>query len=312
MGPLKQRREQKPPWLRRSLPRGSKSRAIHALIRGNRLHTVCEEALCPNMGECFSRGTATFLILGSVCTRSCRFCAIAHGKPVPPDPKEPARVAGAVREMGLDYVVVTSVTRDDLPDGGASHFTETILAVREESPEARVEILIPDFQGNHRALFSVISARPDVLNHNIETVPRLYGVVRPEASYRRSLALLEKVKKESPKMPVKSGLMLGLGETSEEISRTLSDLVHAGCDIVTLGQYLQPSKRNLPVDRFVPPHEFDEWRETALGMGFAGVVSGPLVRSSYKAGELYRTVAEKRHRESVVYGMQEREKSGSV
>ena len=312
MGPLKQKREQKPPWLRRSLPRGSKSRAVHALIRGNRLHTVCEEALCPNMGECFSRGTATFLILGSVCTRSCRFCAISHGKPVPPDPKEPARVAGAVREMGLDYLVVTSVTRDDLTDGGASHFIETILAIREKSPQARVEILIPDFQGDHQALSSVISTRPDVLNHNIETVPRLYGVVRPEASYRRSLALLERVKKESPEMPVKSGLMLGLGETSEEISRTLSDLVHAGCNIVTLGQYLQPSKRNLPVERFVPPDEFDEWRETALGMGFAGVVSGPLVRSSYKAGELYRTVAEKRHRESVVYGMQEREKSGSV
>ena len=312
MCPLKQTREQKPPWLRRSLPRGSKTRAVRALIRGNRLHTVCEEALCPNMGECFSRGTATFLILGSLCTRSCRFCAISYGKPVPPDPKEPARVAGAVREMGLDYLVVTSVTRDDLPDGGASHFIETILAIREKSPKAHVEILIPDFQGDHRALSSVISARPDVLNHNIETVPRLYSAVRPEASYRRSLALLERVKKESPEMPVKSGLMLGLGETSEEINLTLSDLADAGCDIVTLGQYLQPSKRNLPVDRFVPPHEFDEWRETALGMSFAGVVSGPLVRSSYKAGELYRTVVEKRHRESVVYGMQEREKSGSV
>jgi len=308
----KQTRAQKPPWLRRSLPRRNDSRAIHALIRQNRLHTVCEEALCPNRGECFSRGTATFLILGSVCTRNCRFCAIVHGKPAPPDPKEPGRVAGAARKMGLDYLVVTSVTRDDLPDGGASRFTETILAVREESPEARVEILIPDFQGDHRVLSSVISARPDVLNHNIETVPRLYPAVRPEASYRRSLALLESAKKEFPEMPVKSGMMLGLGETPEEISRTLRDLAHAGCDIVTLGQYLQPSKHNLPVERFVPPHEFDEWRAIALAMGFAGAVSGPLVRSSYKAGELYRAVAEKRHRESVVYGMQEREKSGSV
>ena len=288
-----QTRVQKPGWLRKGLPRGSECRAVRNLIKKNRLHTVCEEALCPNIGECFSRGTATFLIMGSVCTRDCRFCAMTHGRPDPPDPEEPARVAGAAREMGLDYLVVTSVTRDDLPDGGASFFADTITRIREALPKARVEVLIPDFQGDPQALNSVIRARPDVLNHNIETVPRLYPAARPDASYLRSLALLESVKKEAPQMPVKSGIMLGLGETSDEIAQTLHDLVNAGCDILTLGQYLQPSKRNLPVQRFVHPDEFDEWRLAALEMGFSGVVSGPLVRSSYHADTLYRTVVKK-------------------
>ncbi|MDO9516022.1 MAG: lipoyl synthase, partial [Syntrophales bacterium] len=280
-------------WLRKGLPRGAECRAVRTLIKKNRLHTVCEEALCPNIGECFSRGTATFLIMGSVCTRGCRFCAMTHGRPAPCDPEEPARVAGAAREMGLDYLVVTSVTRDDLPDGGASFFADTITRIREDLPKARVEVLIPDFQGDPQALTSVIRARPDVLNHNIETVPRLYPAVRPDASYPRSLALLESVKKEVPEMPVKSGIMLGLGETSSEINQTLCDLANAGCDILTLGQYLQPSKKNLPVERFVHPDEFDEWRVAALEMGFSGVVSGPLVRSSYHAGDLYRTMVEK-------------------
>ncbi len=281
---------QKPPWLKKRLPKGSECQAVRKLLRKNSLHTVCEEALCPNIWECFSRGTATFLIMGSLCTRGCRFCAMSRGKPAPPDPEEPARVADAARQLGLDYVVVTSVTRDDLPDGGASFFSDTITKIREDVPGARVEVLIPDFQGDTEAIASVVSARPDVLNHNIETVPRLYPAARPDSSYRRSLALLERVRKDAPEIPVKSGIMLGLGETSKEIRQTLCDLADSGCDILTMGQYLQPSKKNLPVERFVHPDEFDEWRVAALEMGFSGVVSGPLVRSSYHAGELYKTV----------------------
>jgi len=286
-------RARKPPWLRRSLPKGAECKAVRKLLRKNSLHTVCEEALCPNIWECFSKSTATFLILGTLCTRGCRFCAMSRGKPAPPDPEEPARVAGAARQLGLDYVVVTSVTRDDLPDGGASFFFDTITKIREDVPGARVEVLIPDFQGDTEALASVVRARPDVLNHNVETVPRLYPAARPDSSYRRSLALLERVKKDAPEIPVKSGIMLGLGETSKEIRQTLRDLTDAGCDILTMGQYLQPSTENLAVERFVHPDEFDEWRVTALDMGFSGVVSGPLVRSSYHAGELYKTVMEK-------------------
>ncbi|MBW2631353.1 MAG: lipoyl synthase [Deltaproteobacteria bacterium] len=286
-------RTRKPPWLRRSLPKGAEYQAIRKLLRENRLHTVCEEALCPNIWECFSKGTATFLIMGSLCTRGCRFCAMSRGKPAPLDSEEPSRVAGAARQLGLSYVVVTSVTRDDLPDGGASFFSDTITKIHEDVPGAHVEVLIPDFQGDAQALASVIRARPDVLNHNVETVPRLYPAARPDSSYRRSLALLERAKKDAPEIPVKSGVMLGLGETSKEIRQTLRDLADAGCDILTIGQYLQPSKKNLAVERFVHPDEFDEWRVAALEMGFSGVVSGPLVRSSYRAGELYKTVMEK-------------------
>ena len=290
MNSTTQIRARKPPWLRTSLPKGAECRAVRKLLRKNSLHTVCEEALCPNIWECFSRGTATFLIMGSLCTRGCRFCAMSRGKPAPPDPEEPSRVAGAARKLGLDYVVVTSVTRDDLSDGGASFFSDTITKIREDVPGACVEVLIPDFQGDTEALASVVSARPDVLNHNVETVPRLYPAARPDSSYRRSLALLERVKKDVPEIPVKSGIMLGLGETSKEIRQTLRDLADAGCDILTLGQYLQPSEENLAVERFVHPDEFDAWRVAALEMGFSGVVSGPLVRSSYRAGELYKTV----------------------
>ena len=293
MNSTTQIRARKPPWLRTSLPKGAECRAVRKLLRKNSLHTVCEEALCPNIWECFSRGTATFLIMGSLCTRGCRFCAMSRGKPAPPDPEEPSRVAGAARKLGLDYVVVTSVTRDDLSDGGASFFSDTITKIREDVPGACVEVLIPDFQGDTEALASVVSARPDVLNHNVETVPRLYPAARPDSSYRRSLALLERVKKDVPEIPVKSGIMLGLGETSKEIRQTLRDLADAGCDILTLGQYLQPSEENLAVERFVHPDEFDAWRVAALEMGFSGVVSGPLVRSSYRAGELYKTVMEK-------------------
>lgn len=290
----------KPPWLRKNLPRGGTYQPVRRLLRGKCLHTVCEEALCPNLWECFSRGTATFLIMGPVCTRDCRFCAISPGKPEPPDPEEPIRIAEATRDMGLQYVVITSVTRDDLPDGGASLFSETIARIREIHPETRVEVLIPDFRGDPQALSSVIESRPHVLNHNIETVPRLYPTARPRASYQRSLDLLKQTKEIHSGIPVKSGIMLGLGETAPEIEQTLHDLAGTGCDILTLGQYLQPSKRHLPVDYFVHPDEFDAWREIALEMGFAAVASGPLVRSSYRAGELYRRVKNDNTQESLL------------
>lgn len=280
----------KPPWLKRRIPAGASSRKVPDLLRKGGLHTVCEEALCPNQGECFSRGTATFLILGDRCTRDCRFCSVAHGPSGPPDPEEPARVADAVHEMGLHYVVITSVTRDDLADGGAGLFALTIQEIQERDPETLVEVLIPDFQGDEHALHKVLEARPDVLNHNLETVPRLYPSVRPEAVYRRSLELLERVEVFDPTIPTKSGLMLGLGESPEEIGRTLRDLRDTGCSLLTLGQYLQPTRRHLPVHRFVHPDEFEEWRKVALDLGFAEVASGPFVRSSYRAETFYQTM----------------------
>ena len=278
----------KPPWLKRRIPAGTSSRKVPDLLRKGGLHTVCEEALCPNQGECFSRGTATFLILGDRCTRDCRFCSVAHGPSGPPDPEEPARVADVVREMGLHYVVITSVTRDDLADGGAGLFARTIQEIRGRNPETLVEVLIPDFEGDERALHKVLEARPDVLNHNLETVPRLYPSVRPEAVYRRSLELLERVEAYDSTIPTKSGLMLGLGESPEEIGRTLRDLRQVGCSLLTLGQYLQPTRRHLPVHRFVHPDEFEEWRTVALDLGFAEVASGPFVRSSYRAEAFYQ------------------------
>jgi len=278
----------KPPWLKRRVPVGATYRKIPGLIRKGGLHTVCEEALCPNQGECFSRGTATFLILGDRCTRDCRFCSISHGPSGPPDPEEPVRVAEAVQEMGLHYVVITSVTRDDLGDGGACLFAQTIREIRRRAPGTLVELLIPDFLGDSDALRKVLEAHPDVLNHNLETVPRLYPAVRPEAVYRRSLELLERVKRFEPTLPTKSGLMLGLGESQEEIDQTLRDLRRVGCDILTLGQYLQPSGKHLPVYRFVHPCEFEEWQKIGLELGFAEVASGPLVRSSYRAEAFYR------------------------
>ena len=284
------RPHQKPPWLKKRLPTGPEYEKVKELVGRDRLHTVCQEAKCPNMWECFSQQTATFLIMGSRCTRDCRFCSVAQGPVAPPDPAEPERVAAAARQMGLGYVVITSVTRDDLADGGAAVFAETIEAVHRRIPAAKVEVLIPDFQGNAAALRSVLKARPDVLNHNIETVPRLYATVRPQASYRRSLQLLSRVKEYAPGLPIKSGLMLGLGESSEEIRATLKDLIDAGCRILTLGQYLQPSKAHLPVERFVPPEEFEQWRQIAIEIGFSEVASGPFVRSSYHAKELYQTV----------------------
>ncbi len=280
----------KPRWLKQRLRTGPKYGEVKDRLKKSRLHTVCQEAKCPNLWECFSRGTSTFLIMGSYCTRKCRFCAVLHGPLGPPDPGEPSRVAEAAQRMGLSYVVITSVTRDDLPDGGASLFAETIEEIRKRIPNAVVEVLIPDFQGNADALHTVLQAHPDVLNHNLETVPRLYPLVRPEAIYCRSLELIRRSKEYNPSIPTKSGLMLGLGESPEEVKKTLQDLLNIGCSILTLGQYLQPSREHLRVERFVHPEEFDSWKETALEMGFSEVASGPFVRSSYHAKELYQAL----------------------
>jgi lipoic acid synthetase len=280
----------KPAWLRRRLPTGPTFENVKALIHQDRLHTVCQEARCPNLWECYSSRTATFLIMGSRCTRNCRFCAVSTGPIEPPDPDEPARVADAAAQMELNYVVVTSVTRDDLPDGGADLFARTIHALRGRIADVCVEVLIPDFQGDPQSLRTVVDARPDVLNHNIETVPRLYPQVRPQAIYRRSLDLLYQARRYDPDMATKSGLMLGLGETRDEIRATLKDLRQVDCRMLTLGQYLQPSKDHLPVVRYVPPEEFDDWRRAALELGFCEVASGPFVRSSYHAKQLYQAV----------------------
>ena len=277
----------KPDWLRRRLPSGPDYEHIRKLVGKDGLHTVCQEARCPNIWECFSSRTATFLILGDRCTRNCRFCAVAHGPESPPDPEEPVQVARAAQEMDLRYIVVTSVTRDDLEDGGAGHFAKTIAEIRRHISDSIIEVLIPDFQGSKEALAQVVEAGPDVLNHNIETVPRLYATVRPGALYPRSLALLETAKTLDPKIPTKSGLMLGLGETAEEIRQVLADLRKADCTMLTLGQYLQPTQEHLPVERYIPPQEFDRWKATAHEMGFTEVASGPFVRSSYHAKELF-------------------------
>ena len=281
--------QRKPPWLKRRLPAGPVYGTVCHTIGARKLHTVCQEAQCPNQWECFSNKTATFLILGARCTRRCRFCAVAHGPQGPPDPEEPARLAEAAAEMGLEYVVVTSVTRDDLPDGGAGVFAATIRAIRRRLPQALVEVLIPDFEGSLAALDTVLDARPDVLNHNLETVPRLYATVRPEADYARSLHLLEASRVRAPSIPTKSGLMLGLGESDAEIRLSLAALAAVDCRMVTLGQYLQPSPEHLPVATYVTPEAFEGWRREALAMGFDQAACGPLVRSSYQARELFQS-----------------------
>lgn len=283
----------KPPWLRRRLPAGGDHEAVRRLIESRGLHSVCQEARCPNIWECFSQRTATFLIMGSRCTRDCGFCAVEHGPAGIPEPEEPIRVAEAVKAMGLRYVVVTSVTRDDLPDGGASHFAETIVEIRQKNPGILVEVLIPDFRGSGAALRTVLDASPGVLNHNLETVFRLYPRARPQADYRRSLDLLRQSKRSAPGIPTKSGLMLGLGESAREVREALRDLRDTGCDMITIGQYLRPSASHIAVSRFVPPDEFDAWRETALSMGFSEVASGPFVRSSYHAREHYEAMGRK-------------------
>lgn len=274
----------KPEWIRMKVPDSARFQEIKKVLRENNLHTVCEEASCPNIGECFSGGTATFMILGDICTRRCPFCDVAHGKPLPPDAKEPENLARTIAAMRLRYVVITSVDRDDLRDGGAQHFVDCIRAVRAHSPEIKIEILVPDFRGRlETALHILTEAPPDVMNHNLETVPRLYKAARPGSDYANSLKLLADFKARFPHIPTKSGLMLGLGETDEEILQVMQDLRNHQVDMLTLGQYLQPSVHHLPVMRFVEPQRFEEFRRQAEAMGFSNAASGPMVRSSYHA-----------------------------
>ena len=275
----------RPGWLRAPAPVGENYRELKRLIDGLGLHTVCESAACPNVGECWNHRTATFMILGNVCTRRCGFCAVQKGAPLEVDYDEPRRVAEAVAAMGLRFAVITSVNRDDRKDGGAELFALTIGAIRERIPGCGVEVLVPDFQGSHEAMDLVLAAAPDVLNHNTETVPRLYRQVRLGARYERSLDMLAYAKSASRQTPVKSGLMLGLGETNDEVLAVMRDLRAHGVDILTLGQYLRPSAQHLPIVRYVPPDEFAELRRAGDEMGFAHVESGPLVRSSYHAAE---------------------------
>jgi lipoyl synthase len=274
-----------PSWLKRTLPRGNGNFFTHELLRELQLETVCENARCPNRPECYARRTATFMILGNVCTRPCGFCSVPKGAPEPLEDDEPERVAEAAHRLGLKHVVITSVTRDDLPDGGADHFYRCVLAVRRRTGAA-VEVLTPDFLGDLRAVERVLEARPEVYNHNVETVPRFYKKVRGRADYRRSLDLLAHVKHRSPETTTKSGLMLGLGETTDELLEVLADLRRVRCDMLTLGQYLAPTLKHIPVARYVPPAEFDAVAVLARSLGFAHVASGPFVRSSYHADEM--------------------------
>lgn len=277
------RREALPPWIRVRLRQGPDLARLRGLFREATLHTVCEEARCPNLWECWNRGTATFMILGDVCTRSCGFCAVKTGRPAEIDWDEPRRVARAVLAMELRHVVVTSVNRDELPDGGSAAFAETIRAIRATKPECTIEVLIPDFQGSESALLAVVAARPAILNHNTETVPRLYPIVRPQARYERSLELLRRA--SAAGSVTKSGVMVGLGETVDELHAVFADLRSTGCDILTVGQYLQPMREHLPVSRYYAPEEFEQLREHARALGFPHVEAGPLVRSSYHADE---------------------------
>ena len=280
LGPL----PRKPDWIRARAPTDPRTLALKALLRERRLHTVCEEAACPNLGECFAHGTATFLIMGDICTRRCPFCDVAHGRPQPLDGDEPAQLAAAVAAMGLRYVVITSVDRDDLGDGGGGHFAACVRAVRAAVPGIRIEILTPDFRGRvDAALVALAAAPPDVFNHNLETVPRLYLAVRPGADYEGSLRLLARFRSEHPAVPTKSGLMLGLGEEMEEVRAVMRDLRAHDCQMLTIGQYLQPSRAHLPVFRFVHPDEFAALAEYGRQLGFVSVASAPLVRSSYHA-----------------------------
>lgn len=275
--------QRRPEWLRVRLRTDETYHQLKRLMRSKRLHTVCEEARCPNIGECWGHRTSTFLILGDTCTRHCRFCNVRSGRPGPPDPEEPRHVAEAVQEMGLRHAVITSVTRDDLPDGGASVFAEVIRQIRARVPGCTVEVLIPDFQGRVESLRVVMEAHPDVLNHNLETVPRLFPRVQPRNRYDWSLRILEQAKRMWPQVLTKSGLMVGLGESEEEVLEAMRDLREVGVDILTVGQYLQPSRRHWPVARYYPPEAFQAFRERGLEMGFRWVESGPLVRSSFHA-----------------------------
>ena len=285
-------RERLPSWIREKKLNLQDLRGVKTLLREKQLHSVCESLACPNRTECFTRGTATFMILGDVCTRSCGFCNVTTGRPyAPPSLEEPRAVAETARAMGLRHVVVTSVTRDDLPDGGAAHFAATIQELREIVPGVAVEVLTPDFRGNVEAVRTVAEARPDYFNHNVETVPRLYDYVRPGSRFERSLGVLREVKRVDPTIATKSGLMLGLGERREEVVDVLQKLRASGCEIVTIGQYLQPKREKLDVVEYVPPHIFDEYREIGEKLGFAAVFSGPFVRSSYMADLVAHTAA---------------------
>jgi lipoic acid synthetase len=276
----------KPAWIRARSPAGPEVQRLKKVLRDKRLHTVCEEASCPNLGECFGHGTATFMIMGDVCTRRCPFCDVAHGRPNALDPQEPTHLAETISAMGLRYVVVTSVDRDDLRDGGAAHFVACIQAIRAHNPLTRVEVLVPDFRGRmDRALEILHEAPPDVFNHNLETVPRLYRKVRPGSDYQWSLQLLQRFRAQHAGVPSKSGLMLGIGETLEEVLQVMRDLRDHQVDMLTLGQYLQPSRHHLPVERFLHPEEFEQLRVAGQAMGFSQVASGPMVRSSYHADQ---------------------------
>ncbi len=278
-------REPKPDWLKVRAPGSLSYLRLKGLMRDLNLHTVCEEARCPNIGECWAQGTATFMILGDVCTRACAYCAVEHGRPDPIDPAEPARVANAITTLGLNYVVITSVDRDDIEDGGASVFADTIRLTRARLPRCRIEVLIPDFQGREGALRTVLDARPDVLNHNTETVPRLYRMARSGGRYPRTLELLDRARRYAPDIPTKSGVMVGLGEEKDELVSTFRDLRDTGCAILTIGQYLRPTPAHARMSRYYHPDEFHELKQIALGLGFSHVDSGPLVRSSYHAQE---------------------------
>jgi lipoic acid synthetase len=284
--------QRKPDWLKVRFPGGPNYARIDRYHRQQGLHSVCRSAACPNQGECWNRGTATFMILGDRCTRSCRFCNVQDGLPLPPDPQEPRKVARAVAELGLTHAVVTSVTRDDLADGGAAHFARLTEAIRRTAPGCRVELLIPDLGGSRQALAAILAAGPDILGHNLETVPRLYPAVRAGAVYERSLQLLADARELAPQIPTKSGLMLGMGEERAELLAVLADLRRVGCSLLTLGQYLAPTRGHYPVVRYLPPEEFAELRDEALSLGFRHVEAGPLVRSSYHAEEQF---AEARH-----------------
>ncbi len=279
-----------PDWIRSKLTRKKQANNLKSLLKSKNLHTVCEEAKCPNIGECFGEGTATFLIMGNICTRNCGFCSVRKGIPVPVDRDEPVRIARQIKKMKLKHAVLTSPSRDDIDDGGASFFADTAREIKKINPSTTVEILIPDFKGDINSLKKVLNSDIDILNHNVETVRRLYPRVRPEADYDRTLRILKKASDNSPGLPVKSGFMVGLGEKEEEVEELLKDLRAAGCSVLTVGQYLRPTLRHLPVDRYVHPDEFKEIEDMAYNIGFDYVVSGPLVRSSYKAEEVLSSI----------------------
>lgn len=287
-------RERLPPWFKKKVPDPRVLASMRALFDELSLHTICENALCPNLGDCFSNRTATFLLLGDICTRNCTFCAVKKGVPCPVDEKEPQHLAEAVEKLGLRHVVITSVTRDDLPDGGAAHFARTIARLQEQDMGLTVEVLIPDFGGSLRSLKMVVDAHPDVINHNLETVPRLYPQVRPKADFQRSLRLLGQARELDSHIVTKSGLMVGLGETRDELLQAMEELRKVNCDLLTIGQYLQPSAHHHPVVRYVPPEEFVEYESLGKAMGFCDVASAPLVRSSFNAAQLYEKARMKR------------------